>query len=42
VIKNGYIYDAETLNKIFPVSENAKYPWTQSSPSKDLPGIEKN
>ncbi|MAD12036.1 MAG: amidohydrolase [Flavobacteriaceae bacterium] len=42
VIKNGYIYDAETLNKIFPVSENAKYPWTQSSPSKDLPGIERN
>ena len=42
VIKNGYIYDAENLNKIHPEMESAKYPWTQSSPKKDLPGIGKN
>ena len=42
VIKNGYVYDAENLNKIYPEMESAKYPWTQSSPKKDLPGVGKN
>ena len=42
VIKNGHVYDAENLNKIYPESEAAKYPWTQSSPNIDLPGIRKN
>jgi len=42
VIKNGYVYDAENLNKIYPEIESAKYPWTQSAPSNDLPGVGKN
>ena len=42
VIKNGYVYDAENLDKIYPEMESAKYPWTQSSPNKNLPGVGKN
>jgi adenine deaminase len=42
VIKNGYIYDAENLNKIYPEIKAAQYPWTQSSPNLDLPGVGKN
>ena len=41
VVKNGFIYDAETLNMIYPKEKKQKYPWTQESPSFDLPGIKK-
>ena len=39
VVKNGFIYDAETLNMIYPKEKKQKYPWTQEAPSFDLPGI---
>ena len=39
--KNGFIYDAETLNMIYPKEKKQKYPWTQEAPSFDLPGIKK-
>ena len=41
VVKNGFIYDAETLNVIYPKEKKQKYPWTQEAPSFDLPGIKK-
>ena len=39
VVKNGFIYDAETLNMIYPKQINQKYPWTQEAPTLNLPGI---
>ena len=41
VVKNGFIYDAETLNMIYPKQINQKYQWTQDAPSFNLPGIKK-
>ena len=42
VVKNGFVYDAETLNMIYPSEKKQKYPWTQQVPSLNLPGIGKN
>lgn len=39
VVKNGFVYDAETLNMIYPKQINQKYPWTQEAPTLNLPGI---
>ena len=39
VVKNGFIYDAETLNMIYPKEKKQKYPWTQEAPTLNLPGI---
>ena len=41
VVKNGFVYDAETLDKIYPTKEKQDYPWIQAAPSKQLPGIKK-
>ena len=41
VIKNGFIYEAETLDKIYPNKEKQAYPWTQAAPTDSLPGIKK-
>ena len=39
VVKNGFVYDAETLDKIYPTKEKQDYPWLQAAPSERLPGI---
>jgi hypothetical protein len=41
VVKNGFVYDAETLDKIYPTKEKQDYPWIQAAPSERLPGIKK-
>jgi Tol biopolymer transport system component len=41
VVKNGFVYDAETLDKIYPIKEKQDYPWIQAAPSERLPGIKK-
>ena len=41
VVKNGYVYEAETLDKLYPNKEKQDYPWKQAAPSDKLPGIEK-
>ena len=41
VIKNGFVYDAETLNMIYPVMKKQDYPWKQKEPGKGIPGIGK-
>ncbi len=41
VVKNGFVYDAETLDKIYPTKEKLGYPWIQAAPSERLPGIKK-
>lgn len=40
VVKNGFVYDAETLDKVHPTKEKQDYPWTQAAPTGQLPGIE--
>ena len=42
VVKNGFVYDGETLDKIYPILEKQTYPWTQAQPSENLPGVGKN
>jgi imidazolonepropionase-like amidohydrolase len=40
VIKNGRVYDGNTLDEIFPnKKEQEFYEWSQSKPSKNLPGV---
>lgn len=41
VVKNGFVYDAETLDKIYPTKKKQDYPWIQAAPSERLPGIKK-
>jgi imidazolonepropionase-like amidohydrolase len=41
VVKNGFVYDAETLDKVHPTNEKQDYPWKQAAPSEQLPGIKK-
>jgi len=41
VVKNGFVYDAETLNMVYPMEKEQTYPWTQKVPSSNLPGIQK-
>ena len=41
VVKNGFVYEAETLDKIYPSKEKQDYPWTQAAPTDRLPGIKK-
>jgi imidazolonepropionase-like amidohydrolase len=41
VVKNGFVYEAETLDKLYPTKEKQDYPWKQAVPSDELPGIEK-
>lgn len=41
VVKNGFVYEAETLDKIYPSKEKQGYPWTQAAPTDRLPGIKK-
>lgn len=41
VVKNGFVYDAETLNMVYSMEKEQTYPWTQKVPSSNLPGIQK-
>lgn len=41
VVKNGFVYDAESLDKVYPTKEKQDYPWTQASPDAELPGVQK-
>ena len=41
VVKNGFVYEGETLNTVYPEVKKQDYPWTQASPSNALPGIGK-
>ena len=41
VVKNGYVYDAETLNMVYPEKKKQNYPWKQKEPSKNIPGVGK-
>ena len=42
VVKNGFVYEGETLNTVYPEVKKQDYPWTQASPSNALPGIGKS
>ena len=39
VVKNGFVYDAETLDKVHPTKEKQDYPWKQAAPSEQLQGL---
>ena len=40
VIKNGRVYDGDSLDEIYPNKEKRSFnEWTQSSPNEHLPGI---
>ena len=41
IVKNGFVYEAKTLDKLYPNKEKQDYPWKQAAPSDKLPGIEK-
>ena len=41
VIKNGFVYEGESLNTIHPEEKVQEYPWTQAAPNASLPGVEK-
>ena len=41
VVKNGFVYDAETLNMVYPEKKKQNYPWKQKEPSKNIPGVGK-
>ena len=42
VVKNGFIYEGETLNTVYPEAKKQDYPWTQAFPSDALPGVGKS
>ena len=42
VVKNGFVYEGESLNKVYPEEKTQDYPWTQASPSDTLPGVGKS
>jgi hypothetical protein len=42
VVKNGFVYEGDSLNMVYPAAKKQDYPWTQASPSDALPGVGKN
>ena len=42
VVKNGFVYEGESLNTVYPEETKQNYPWTQASPSDALPGVGKS
>ena len=42
VVKNGFVYEGETLNTVYPEAKKQDYPWTQASPNDALPGVGKS
>ena len=41
VVKNGFVYEGDSLNIVYPEAKAQDYPWTQASPSAQLPGVGK-
>ena len=41
VVKNGFVYEGDSLNTIYPEPKTQDYPWTQAAPSVKLPGVDK-
>jgi Tol biopolymer transport system component len=39
VMKNGRLYDGNTLDEVYPVQRKASFNWEQSKPGASLPGI---
>jgi imidazolonepropionase-like amidohydrolase len=39
VIKNGRMYDGNTLDEVYPNPKKANFNWQQSKPTPSLPGI---
>jgi Tol biopolymer transport system component/imidazolonepropionase-like amidohydrolase len=42
VIKNGFVYDGDSLDQILPNPVKQTYPWTQDAPDTSLPGLKSN
>jgi hypothetical protein len=42
VMKNGFVYDGESLDQILPRPIKQTYPWTQDAPDASLPGLKLN
>jgi hypothetical protein len=42
VVKNGFVYDGESLDQILPKPTKQTYPWTQDAPDASLPGLKLN
>ena len=40
VVKNGFVYEGDSLNTIYPEPKTQDYPWTQAAPSVKLPGVD--
>ena len=41
VVKNGFVYEGDSLNTVYPEAKTQDYPWTQAAPSAELPGVGK-
>ena len=41
VVKNGYVYEGDSLNEVHPETKKQTYPWTQEVPASNLPGVKK-
>ena len=39
VVKNGFVYDGESLDQLYPTFKKQEYPWTQTAPSAEMPGL---
>lgn len=42
VVKNGFVYDGDSLDQILPNPVKQTYPWTQDAPDTSLPGLKSN
>jgi hypothetical protein len=42
VVKNGFLYDGDSLDQILPQPIKQTYPWTQEAPDASLPGLKLN
>lgn len=40
VVKNGFVYEGDTLNEVYPEERKQGYPWTQEAPTSNLPGVQ--
>jgi len=41
VVKNGFVYEGDSLNTVYPETKTQDYPWKQAAPSAELPGVGK-
>ena len=41
VVKNGFVYQGDSLNMVYPENKPQDYPWTQAAPTESLPGVGK-